>query len=98
VKVLEKAGIAKDRATEAVDKIGFPDLSAQVAFEGGSPIACFFVNGRLHTVIEGRQKGAPINQCIYKMLLAKPADLTGKTVDPAAKAAAQIIHTAIGMA
>lgn len=98
VSALEKAGIAKDRATEAVDKIGFPDLSAQVAFEGGSPIASFLVNGRLHTVIEARQKGSPINQCIYKMLLAKPTDLTGKTTDPAAKDAAQVIRTAIGVA
>jgi hypothetical protein len=97
VSALEKAGIAKERATATVDKIGFPDLSAQVPFEGGSPIACFLVNGRLHTVMEARQRSAPLNECIFNMLLVKPEDLAGNKIDAAARQAAQTIRTKIGM-
>jgi len=96
VEHLVRAEIDPGRAERAVDGLGQPGLSAQVAFERGEPIACFLVGTRLHTVIEARQLDAPINHCIYTMLLAKPRDLTGATVDPAAQAAALKIRTQLG--
>ncbi|WP_147469186.1 hypothetical protein [Corallococcus sp. AB045] len=76
---------------QAVDKLGQHGLSAQVAYEGGAPIPCFLVGSRLHTVIEARQLAAPINQCIRKMLAAKPSVKPGGKIDLEASLAAQTI-------
>lgn len=96
LEALAKAGINQALAEQTVEKLGMPDLSAQVAFEKGAPIACFLVGDKLHTVIEGRQIAAPINGYIHEMLSAKPAP-SPMGIDPAATTAAQTIRSALGM-